>query len=153
MGKKCTQVEKKETKVGISEVNNLDHMNAKMDAISQKVESLVINPTVTVAAVHTGCEICGTPGHVTAEYSLLAETNLDQINYAQGNPYSNTYNHRWRNHPNFSYKNNNSIFPKNSTPQRPVCFQAQRPTRPIQTTPQKSNLEKIMEYFITTQTR
>jgi len=39
---------------------------------------------------------------------LLAET--DQANYAQGNPYTNTYNPGLRNHPNFSYKNNNATF-------------------------------------------
>lgn len=90
---------------------------------------------------------------MTAEYSILAETNPDHINYAQGNPYSNTYNPGWRNHPNFSYKNNNFVFHLNSTPQRPTGFQAQRPTQPIQTSLQKSNLEKIMEDFIMTQTQ
>lgn len=91
-GTEHTQVKKKETKRGIYEVSNLDHVDAKMDALTQKVESLVINPTTTVVAVQPECEICGTPGHVTAECSLLDETNPYQVNYAQGNPYSNTYN-------------------------------------------------------------
>lgn len=63
-----------------------------MDTLTQKVKSLIINPTTTVDAVQPRCEICGTLGHVTTEYSLLAETNPDHINYTQGNPYSNTYN-------------------------------------------------------------
>lgn len=57
-------------------------MNAKMDALAQKVKSLVINHITTVAVVQPGCETYGTPGHVTAECSLLVETNLDQVNYA-----------------------------------------------------------------------
>lgn len=50
-------------------------------------------------------------------------------------------------------KNYNSTFPQNNTPERPPGFQAQRPTQPIQATPQKSNLEKIMENFISAQTQ
>lgn len=81
-------------------------MNAKMDAIVQKVESLSVKPTATVAAVRPRCEIYGTQGQITTKCNLLAESNPYQVNYAQGNPNSNTYNPGWRNHPNFSYKNN-----------------------------------------------
>lgn len=123
-------------------------MSSKMDAIAQKVEILTINPTTTASAIQPGCEICGTQGHTIAECTLLAETSSDKVNYAQGNPYSNTYNHGWRNHPNFSYKNNNPT--QNSTPQRPSGFQTQRPNQPMQSTPSKSNIEKMVESFITT---
>ncbi|XP_050885042.1 uncharacterized protein LOC127088160 [Lathyrus oleraceus] len=109
-GTERVQVEKKETKGGIYKVSSFRHMNAKMDALTQKVESLVINPTATVAAGHPGCKIYGTLEYVTVECSLLAEINPDQANYALGNPYSNTYNPGWRNHPNLSYKNNNPTF-------------------------------------------
>ena len=38
------------------------------------------------------------------------------------NPYSNTYNPGWRNHPNFSWSNNNNVvapsFPNNNNLQR-----------------------------------
>lgn len=103
-------------KGGIYKVRGLDHMNANMEAITQKVESLVINHTVTVAAIQPRCKICGTPGCITVECSLLDESSPDQVNYTQGNPYSNTYNPGWRNHPNFSYKNNNSTLPQNNAP-------------------------------------
>lgn len=115
-GTERAQVEKKETKGGIHEVNNLDHMNTMMDAIAPKVESLVINPTTIIAAVQPECKICGTTGHITVKCSLLAEPSPNQVNHAQENPYSNTYNLGWRNHPNFSYKNKNSTFPQNNTP-------------------------------------
>lgn len=107
-------VENKETKGGIYEVSFLDHTSAKMDAIVQKVESLFVNPITTIATVQLEYEICGNQGHIIVECNLLAESNPDQVNYAQVNPYSNTYNPRWRNHPNFSYKNNNPT--RNSTP-------------------------------------
>lgn len=113
-------VEKRETKRGIHEVNCMDMMKAKMDALALKVEHMSANPTAVVAV---DCEIYGTKGHLSPECSLLTLSNSYQVNYAQGNPFSNTYNPGWRNHPNFSYKNNNLI--QNSTPQRPPGFQDQ----------------------------
>ena len=50
-GTEHAQVDKKEAKWGIYEVSSLDHMNAKMDALAEKVKSLVIKPTATVAAI------------------------------------------------------------------------------------------------------
>ncbi|XP_050890258.1 uncharacterized protein LOC127095637 [Lathyrus oleraceus] len=85
-----------------------------MDALALKVEHMSANPT---AALAVDCEICGTKGHLAPECNMLTESNSDQVNYAQGNPFSTTYNPGWRNHPNLSYKNNNPI--QNSTPQRP----------------------------------
>ncbi|XP_050888926.1 uncharacterized protein LOC127094100 [Lathyrus oleraceus] len=117
-----------------------------MDALALKVEHISANPTT---AVVVDCETCGTKGHLAPECNLLTESNSYQVNYAQGNPFSNTYNPGWRNHPNFSYKNNNPI--QNSTPQRPPSFQAQRQIQPMQVVPQKPNLEKIMESFISSQ--
>ena len=70
-------------------------------------------------AVAPNCKLCGVPGHVVFECRLLAGIPPDQINYAQGNSYSNTYNSGWKNHPNFSYKNNNALY----APQAPPCFQ------------------------------
>ncbi|XP_010536282.1 PREDICTED: uncharacterized protein LOC104811320 [Tarenaya hassleriana] len=35
------------------------------------------------------------------------EQGVEDVNYVANNPYSNTYNPGWRNHPNFSYKSNN----------------------------------------------
>ena len=73
----------------------------------------------------------------------------------QNNPYSNTYNPGWRNHPNFSYRNNNPLPPNASQPQ-PPSFQHRAPYNP--STPQpptqpKFKLENLMEHFIATQTK
>lgn len=74
----------------------------------------------TIVVVTPNCKIYGTQGHISTDCQLLTGIVLDQVNYAQGNPYSNTYNPGWRNHPSFSYKNNNSLFspiqPPTTTP-------------------------------------
>lgn len=73
----------------------------------------------------------------------------NQVNTAQGNPYSNTYNPGWRNHPNFSYKNNNALFAPSPTPVVPPGYQKGSPAAPQ--APKKSNLELTMENFIATE--
>src|SRR5262249_16080952 len=60
------------------------------------------------------CDLCGTPGHKSVECQAgnpFAQP-MEQVDYAgnfqrpqQNNPYSNTYNPGWRNHPNFSWSN------------------------------------------------
>jgi hypothetical protein len=124
-GSERAAIEKSNTKGGMYEVSGIDHVNAKVDALTQKIESLTLAPTAAVAAVQPNCELCGVPGHVPTDCQLLA--GLDQVNYAQGNPYSSNYNPGWKNHPNFSYKNNNAFFPPTEQPpgfQRPVGQQA-----------------------------
>ena len=58
----------------------------------------------------------------------------NQVN-PQNNPYSTTYNPGWRNHPNFSYKNQNTLIP---------------PTNGSQAPPQekKSDLEELLKSYI-----
>ena len=61
----------------------------------------------------------------------------------------------WRNHPNFSYHNNNPLPPNASQPQ-PPGFQHRAPYNPFHQQPPsqpKSNLESLMEHFIATQTK
>ena len=112
-GSERTSVEKPQPKGGMYELSSFDHVNAKVDALTQKIENLTITPAATVAAVAPNCEICGVPGHVALECQLLTGISTDQVNYAQGNPYSNTYNPGWKNHPNFSYKTNNAAMVPN----------------------------------------
>ncbi|MCI04024.1 hypothetical protein A2U01_0025066, partial [Trifolium medium] len=65
--------EKSQPKGGMYEVSNFDHVNAKVDALSQKLDNLTVNPAATVAVVTPSCEICGVPGHFAANYRLLAK--------------------------------------------------------------------------------
>lgn len=79
---------------------------------------------------------------MATDFQILTGTTLDYVNYAQGNPYSNTYNPRWRNHPNFSYKNNNPLFAPSPPPTNPSSYQKGTATAPL--APRKSNLELMM---------
>lgn len=47
--------------------------------------------------------ICGIIGHIGNQRNMIfnGEPSLQDVNYsAKGNPYSNTYNYGWRDHPN-----------------------------------------------------
>jgi len=77
------------------------------------------------------CQVCGEHGH-TALNCYGEETNHEQVNmmnigYQKGrnDAFTNTYNPGWRNHPNFSWKNNNVQQPE--PPQ-----QSAQPYRPPQ---------------------
>ena len=150
-GSERAQVEKTQPKAGMYEVSNLDHMNARVDALYHKLDNLSLAPPATAAVVAQNCEICGVLGHIASKCQLLAET--DQANYAQGNPYSNTYNPGLRNHHNFSYKNNNPSFAPSHAPANPPSFQGQQGASVASAIPKKSNLELMMENFVLAQTQ
>ncbi|CAJ2657668.1 unnamed protein product [Trifolium pratense] len=144
-GSERTTVEKPQTKGGMYEISNMDHINAKLDALTQKIESLTNAPKATVAATIQNCELCGTQGHAIAECRLLTEAPTDQVNYTQGN----SYNQNQRNHPYLSYNSNNALFAPGQAPTpSPPGFQ-----KPAQNAPMKSNLELMMENFIALQTQ
>lgn len=126
-------------------------MSAKVDALTQKINNLSITRLAIVAAVTPNCEIYGLQGHIITDCHLLIGNMPDQVNYAQGNPYSNTYNTRWRNHPNFSYQNNNALFSPIPPSTTPTNFQKGDIVTP--SAPRKSNLELMMENFIASQTQ
>src|SRR5262249_23743115 len=96
------------------------------------------------------CELCGTPGHKSVECQAgnpFAQP-IEQVDYAgnfqrppQNNPYSNTYNPGWRNHPNFSWSNQ-----QNPRPPPPGYKQP----HPQQQQQQKPSLEDLMSKCIST---
>ncbi|MCI80160.1 hypothetical protein A2U01_0101431, partial [Trifolium medium] len=49
-GSERTPAEKPQTKGGMYEISSIDHVNGKLDALTQKIESLTTAPTATVAA-------------------------------------------------------------------------------------------------------
>ena len=106
---------------------------------------------VNSGAAHPSCEICGFIDHMTENCQVVspfAENTSDQVNYVNdfnlrltNNPYSNAYNPRWRNHPNFLYRPNPSTMPQMNARQPPKF---QRPPFPQQAH-QKSNPEVMIE--------
>ncbi|CAJ2679749.1 unnamed protein product [Trifolium pratense] len=138
-GSERAAMEKSQTKGGIYEVSGIDHVNAKVEALTQKLESLTLPTTSTVAAIQPNCEVCGVPGHVPSDCAILA--GLDQVHYAA---LSNNYNPGYKNHPNLSYRNNNTLNPT----QAPPGYQKQgaQPAAPYP--PRKSNFDIMMEKFL-----
>ncbi|KAG8481482.1 hypothetical protein CXB51_026348 [Gossypium anomalum] len=90
------------------------------------------------------CDSSG--GGVHTEYqSFNRTTKEEQVHYMgnnnsrpQNNPYSNTYNAGWRNHPNFSWGGQG-----NQRPQNPPGFQ-----QPPYQQEKKPNLEEMLTKFI-----
>ncbi|MCI76906.1 hypothetical protein A2U01_0098176, partial [Trifolium medium] len=60
--------------------------------------------------------MCGVQGHDIAECQILIGVSPDQVNYTQGNPYSNNYNHGSKNHPYLSYKSINALYAPGQAP-------------------------------------
>nr|XP_021851949.1 uncharacterized protein LOC110791508 [Spinacia oleracea] len=97
-------------------------LNLKIDALKSPQSGtppMSINDMSSVAPVTTSyCEVCGIQGHFGHEcsYSLQDTTRMEQVNAFQqrqpDDPYSNSYNPGWRNHPNFSYRSNNAQNPQ-----------------------------------------
>lgn len=108
-----------------------------------------ITHVTTATDVTQICDICGVRGHIGGAFQLLAELVHDRMNYAQqGNPYSHTYNPAGtRNHPKFSYKNNNMFAASPAPPVVPPGFQGQSGAYDAS---QKLNLKMMMENFILT---
>jgi hypothetical protein len=103
-----------------------------------------------VAAITQNCEVFGVQGHVAAECQVLTGVSPNQVNYTQGNLYSNNYNQGSMNHPYLSYKSNNALHTPGQSPSSgPLGFQ--KPAYPAQNAPRKSNLEIMMENFIASQ--
>ncbi|XP_052297041.1 uncharacterized protein LOC127902243 [Citrus sinensis] len=98
------------------------------------------------------CNICNSNDHFTQEcptLPALKECLNDQANvintFNKPNPYSQTYNPGWKNHPNFSWRNNNNAQSSQAPP--PQNFQNPQPYAPYVPPPWK-NLEDTMHSFI-----
>jgi outer membrane murein-binding lipoprotein Lpp len=120
---------------GMYEVSNYDHLAAKVDALTQKIEKLNVS-AITSAPVSPLCEICGIFDHIGVDCQLGSATNgVEQMNYAQ-------YNQGMRQNQNF-YKN-----PQNSYGQVAPPGYANN-----QRVAQKSNLKILMENYVMNQSK
>nr|XP_027100447.1 uncharacterized protein LOC113719442 [Coffea arabica] len=118
------------------------------------VRQLVVGNMPQVKA----CGICTNMGHHTDSCPMLQEDGAEQVNMAGGvpahrrqyDPYSNTYNSGWRDHPNFSYGNR----PQNAFSNRPPGFQQpwQQKSQPSSSN-SGSSLEEIVKSLATTTTQ
>jgi hypothetical protein len=120
-----------------------------------------ISPIQQIAQVEV-CAICSHSDHTTETCPMFSFTDQEQANYVgqnnyppKNNPYSHTYNAGWRNHPNFSWSNNQNV----QNPQRQQRnfqqgnnYQAP-PPQVVQPNPEpkKNDLESALLQFMTAQ--
>lgn len=79
----------------------------QLDELKKGMEALKLNSVQHQAAQVNSvkgmkCDFCEGP-HPNGACELPLEIQ-EQVNFVKNNPYSNTYNPGWRNHPNFSWK-------------------------------------------------
>ncbi|XP_031274923.1 uncharacterized protein LOC116133349 [Pistacia vera] len=134
--------------VGIS--NNLEQQLNNLTALVQQI---------AIGQVKT-CGICSNVGHLTDMCPTLQETNAKQVNAMRGyqgqqrqryDPFFNTYNPGWRDHPNLSYGENQQATVTNNPPgfpypRAPQPYQA-RPQNVSQ--PQGKSLEDLVNSLAT----
>ncbi|XP_050889340.1 uncharacterized protein LOC127094562 [Lathyrus oleraceus] len=107
--------------------------------------------TQTVAQVQlvqpiqaVSCEICGGPHF--AMHCVATAQQVEEINFLkQNNPYSNTYNPGWKNHPKFSWKDQQG----NAHKQAPTQYQSQpqQQYRPQQQQPYQQQFHQSQQQF------
>ncbi|PIN26668.1 DNA-directed DNA polymerase [Handroanthus impetiginosus] len=89
---------------GVIEVDQVTALNAKIDFLMQSMKNFGVNQ---VQHTPVTCEECG-EGHPSNQCPNSVESIqfVSNARKPQNNPYSNTYNPGWRQHPNFSWNNN-----------------------------------------------
>jgi len=124
---------------GLFEIgHSSDVVTQVVDAITRKLDQMMVAsfaPNSThMYTQHAPCSFCSSPMHHINDCPTagkFSDDSIEQVNAAfshPGNdPYSNTYNPGWRNHPNFSWKAQDS---SNSVPG--VHNQAQSNKQPYQ---------------------
>ncbi|XP_027185158.1 uncharacterized protein LOC113783270 [Coffea eugenioides] len=104
------------------------------------------------------CGICTSMDHCTDTCPIMQENGAEQVNMAggvpaprrQNDPYSNTYNPGWRDHPNLSYGNRQP----SSFPNRPPGFhQPWQPKSQPSSSNSGSSLEDLVKSLATTTTQ
>ncbi|PIN21160.1 hypothetical protein CDL12_06143 [Handroanthus impetiginosus] len=88
----------------VIEVDQVTTLNAKIDSLMQSMKNFGVNQ---VQHTPVTCEECG-EGHSSDQcpHSVESIQFASNARKAQNNAYSNTYNPGWRQHPNFSWNNN-----------------------------------------------
>ena len=116
-----------------------------MDALSKKFDT-VLNQVIAPHPINT--HIPETVAYTnTAGEPMYNEPAFAEVDFvgrhqnAQNNPYANTYNPGWRNHPNFSYRNQQPI----PAGQPPFAPQPAAPTKP---TSDMGELKEMMKNFM-----
>lgn len=148
-------------------------LRLKIDSLTRKVEALSVIRSVnsTNFPPSEGCSLCGNQMHKAQNcpsLSSFTESSMEQVNAfndfrkQSGGPFSETYNPGWRNHPNFSWRENQPVnqggFTNQAHNQYPPGFRAPPQNQfssSSQSTPQfvaqprqQSSLEESLKAFM-----
>ncbi|XP_039126971.1 uncharacterized protein LOC120263138 [Dioscorea cayenensis subsp. rotundata] len=130
---------------GIYEINDNTGLAAKVEALTKRFYQFVLGTSSNSGAV-LSCETCGA-GHATIQcpISIASDAPVETVDYVgggprgPGNPYGNTYNQGWRNHPNFAWSQQQQHRPPQ--PQGP-------PHQPPQQLEKKFTTEDVLARFM-----
>src|SRR5262245_19947258 len=105
------------TNKGIYNLKKDHNLQAKFVFLARKVEALEMKKAGQLKSIQEAvCHICDANDHLTEECPTLPSFReclheqanvLNPFEKPNRNPYSQTYNPGWSNHPNFSWKNDN----------------------------------------------
>ena len=96
---------------GMKEVSSNSNMAAEIAALNRKIDQMSVKSVNNSSPLP--CSICGGTDHLAINCGVSNEGSYEDVNainqgnfQPNNNPYSNTYNPGWRNHPNFSWRQN-----------------------------------------------
>ncbi|XP_075518303.1 uncharacterized protein LOC142552412 [Primulina tabacum] len=142
---------------GVHHVTDFLAVTAQLEALNRKIDSMNVNGTA-MRLQEIFCKKCGGEHYVkdcqdSGPFYVNEEVPVNQVgvhNRPRNDPYSNTYNPGWRQHPNFSWGGQNS----QNRPQGGQSYGKQPMYRSDPPREEKSNLEQMMSKFISsTETR
>src|SRR3954463_13118247 len=127
--KLADQVVKLEDQIAAEVERRLKKMNLSEQKVAQ------IEPAASVV-----CEICSGPHF--AMHCVATQEQVEQIHMLrQNNPYANTYNPGWKNHPNFAWKDQQGNFQKKGPIQYQSPAQLQQYRPPQQQVPYQQQFQ------------
>ncbi|KAK8554295.1 hypothetical protein V6N12_031260 [Hibiscus sabdariffa] len=127
---------------GTAQLNSSDTILAQISALSNMVKNMQRQPnTQEVRAIEAFYDLCG-DNHDASKCGQAPKSSCYIGNYNK-NTMTNTYNPAWRNHPNFSWRNQNNTL----NPQQPnqTGFQNQPRQNPQQNL-QRPEFQQPTEY-------
>ncbi|XP_010523588.2 PREDICTED: uncharacterized protein LOC104801906, partial [Tarenaya hassleriana] len=107
--------------------------NIKSKGESSEVQSLRAQVAKLTVLLENSNAVTSIPQDSSYNYTMQTqEQEVENVNYVANNPYSNTYNPGWRNHPNFSYKNTGNTENLANQPQAPRILQRPQHFQPYE---------------------
>jgi hypothetical protein len=102
-------------KGGILELKSKQELTQRMDVIVKRLDAMSMGKAINAANIFPAesCSVCASHIHQAQNCpSMIVFSEMEQVNAfnnfqkQSSGPYSESYNPGWRNHPNFSWKQN-----------------------------------------------